>query len=205
MSGDRTADQQWVRDRIKAVSERYDVHDALIEFNIEVDDRDVTLQIQCPLPGHGPDNRPSARYYATDGSSSAHFYCYKCKMRLDGVGLFAKMKGLDFMRALSELERRFSIKTLKRPEASLQAPIDKSGTYESKAWEDVPRMINMLEAKLLRLRPTAPLVDYVKWCRFLDAVMWDIDKNGGQPMAHMAASLVKLKEAMDKSRQNADI
>lgn len=79
---DRTADQQWVRDRIKAVSERFTAYDALVENGTELDDKDVTVQVQCPLPGHGPDNTPSARYYAADGSGPAHFYCFKLVMRL---------------------------------------------------------------------------------------------------------------------------
>lgn len=200
-----TADQQWVRDRIAAVSERYDAFDALIENGIELEDRVVTMQIQCPLPGHGPDNKPSARFYAADSSGPCHFYCFKCKERLDGIGLLAKLRGMEFMRALSELERRFGVKIARRPDASIEAPVDKSGAYESQAWSDMPRVMEMMEAKLLRMRSHVPLIDYVKWCRLLDAIRWDLDHNGGQPLPQMATALAKLRGVMDKAKQDADV
>lgn len=202
----RTADQEWVKERVKAVSERFDAFDALIESGIEVGDRDTTMQIQCPLPGHGPDNRPSARYYSADGSGSAHFYCFKCKERLDGIGLMAKLRGMEFMRALSELERRFGIKIQRRPEASIEIPADKSGSYESEAWTDVPRVAALLEARLVRLRDKVALIEYVKWCRVMDAVRWDLDHNGGNVQPGMVAILIKLKGIMDLAGlNNADL
>ena len=198
---DRTADQEWVKERIRAVSERFDAFDALIEHGIELLERETTTQIQCPLPGHGPDNRPSARYYATAGSDLAHFYCFKCKERLDGIGLTAKLRGMEFMRALSELERRFGIKTPRRPDVSIGLPADKSGMYESEAWADIPRVVAMLEAKLSRMREKVALLDYVKWCRVLDAVQWDLD-HGIVAMPQMLSVLMKLKSIMDQSGQN---
>lgn len=198
---DRTADQQWVRDRIKAVSERFTAYEALTEIGVELIDKETELQIRCPW--HGPDNKPSARYYA---GQDPHFHCYTCKLHLDGIAIYAKQRGMEFMRALSELERRFSIKTPRRPEASIEAPQDRSGAdYESKAWSDVPRIMAMLEAKLLRLRSSAPMLDYVKWCRVLDAIRWDLDRGGGQATPQMAVALAKLRDAMDRFRQNADL
>ena len=198
---DRTADQEWVRERIKAVSERFDAFDALLESNMDIGDKDTTTQIQCPLPGHGPDNKPSARYYAADGSNAAHFYCFKCKIRLDGIGLMAKLRGMEFMRALSELERRFGIKTPRRPDVNVGLPVDRSGAYESEAWADVPRVLTMLEKKLTRLRDKAAMLDYVKWCRVLDMVRWDLEHCGGVATPDMVSILMKLKVIMDRSSQ----
>jgi hypothetical protein len=84
-------------------------------------------------------------------------------------------------------------------------PQDRSGAYESKAWSDVPRMLDLLESKLLRLRSSAALLDYIKWCRVLDAVQWDLDHNGGQPTPQMVLILAQLRDAMNKCMQNADI
>jgi hypothetical protein len=201
---DRTADQEWVKERIKAVSERYDVFDALIECGVELGERDMTTQIQCPLPGHGPDNRPSARYYAADGSGPAHFYCFKCKINHNGISMMAALRGMEFMRALAELEHRFSIKTPRRPEVSIGVPEDKSGAYESEAWADVPRVLAMLETKLVRLRDKTALLDYVKWCRVIDAVRWDLDHCGGVANPNMVSVLMKLKIIMGRAG-HADI
>lgn len=192
---DKTLDQEWVRERIKAVSERYDAFDALVESGIELAERDFTVQISCPFPEHGPDNTPSARYYAADGSDRAHFYCFKCRIRLDGIGLLAKMRGIEFMRALSELERRFGIKVPRRPDVSIGVPTDKGSTSE--AWGDVPRVLNHLEKKLSRVRNKASMLEYVKWCRVIDAVRWDLDHNGGKSTPDMVAVLMKLKTVMD--------
>jgi len=199
---DRTTDQEWVQERIKAVSERYDAFDALIESGMELVAKDVTMQIPCPLPGHGPDNRPSARYYAADGSNPSHFYCFKCKERLEGIGMMARLRGMEFMRALAELERRFNVKIPRRPDAKIDVPADKSGSYESQAWTDVPRVLIALEAKLLRLRDRVALLDYVKWCRVVDAVRWDLDHCGGIATPDMVLALMKLKSIMDNSGQN---
>ena len=200
---DRTSDQEWVQERIRAVSRQYGAFDALIEEGIELEDKNSTVQIPCPLPGHGPDNRPSARYYAAEGSNSEHFFCFKCKVRLDGIGLMAKMRGMEFMRALSELERRFGIKTPRRPEADIGIPADKSGSYESEAWADVPRVLSILEKKLRRLRHKVAMLDYIKWCRVLDAMQWDLDR--GAAPAIMVPTLMKLKTLMDNAGQDADL
>lgn len=194
-----SVEQEWVRERIKAVSAAYSAYDALSEMGMELGDRDMTVQIPCPLPGHGPDNKPSARYYAASGSKADHFFCFKCKENLNGIGLFARTHGMEFMRALSELERRFSIR-IKRPEVSLmQIPPDKSGKYESAAWTDVPRLLNLLEDRLPRIRNRVAQLDFVKWCRVLDVVRWDFDHSGGKANPAMIAILMKLKGIMDSA------
>jgi hypothetical protein len=195
-----TDDQKWIKARVDAVSERYTTYDALIEAGVKLIDRDTELQISCPW--HGPDNTPSARYYA---GQDPHFHCFACKLHMRGIDIFAKLHGINFMQALSELERRFGIKVTESPETDIKIPVDKSGVYESHAWSDIPRVIDMMESKLLRMKNHVSLIDYVKWCRVLDAIRWDLDHNGGHPLPQMATVLVKLRNAMDGSKMYADL
>lgn len=202
---DRTLNQEWIRERIRAVSERYDVYDALVEEGIELGDRNMTVQVRCPLPGHGPDNTPSARYYAAGESGKPYFYCFKCKGRFDGIGMLARLRGMEFMRVLSELERRLGIKIPLRPEVKLHIPIDKNSSYESEAWSDVSRVMTMLEKKLVRCREKVSLLEFVKWCRVIDAVRWDLSQCGGKATPEMVQILVKLNGIMSVVGQDADL
>lgn len=179
------------------MSSVYDAHDALLECGVEMGDKESTVQIPCPLPGHGPDNKPSARYYSASGSGPAHFYCFKCRVNLNGIGLFAKVRGMEFMRALSELERRFGIRVPPKPDVQVNALADRGQVSE--AWGDVPRMLSHLENKLKRVRNRVSMLEYVKWCRVVDAVRWDLDMNGGIQSPDMVGVLVKLKDIMDKA------
>ena len=73
----------------------------------------------------------------------------------------------------------------------------KDGAYTSEAWSDVPRVLELMEAKLLRLRDKVPMMDFVKFCRLLDAVRWDFDK--GMPKEPMVMALAKARDLMDKA------
>jgi hypothetical protein len=98
-----TAFQEWIKLRVIAVTQAYSVYDVLIEHGVTLVDKFTDLQIPCPFPEHGPDNRPSARYYATKGG---HFHCFKCHIHeTTPINLHAKFKGLKFMEALQDLER----------------------------------------------------------------------------------------------------
>ena len=187
--------KQWTQRRVESIDAIYTIYDALTEAGVELGDRFTDLQIPCPLNGHGPDNRPSARYYGA--SSKSHFYCYKCKVSHSGVSLYASLKGIKFMDALKELERRFHIKTPKRPDGpEIVAPVDRESNYVSNQWDDIQRMLILLENKLSRIKSKCSFSDYVKFCRVLDAVQFDIDKTNKSTPA-MSDILKKLMNRMN--------
>jgi hypothetical protein len=81
------------------------------------------------------------------------------------------------MDALTELERRFRIKIPRKPEGpTIVDPVDRGSSYVSDKWHDVPRVLALLEQKLLRIRDKCAMVDYVKFCRVIDAIRYDFDK-----------------------------
>lgn len=156
------------------------------------------LLTKSVVPFHGADARPSARYYGATGKE--HFHCYACKIHESSVGLYARFKNIKHSEALTQLERRFGIKTPRRPEETVhESATEKNSHYESDAWSDAPRVLDLLEKKLTRLRDKASMVDFVRFCRVLDTVRWDFDHNGNVSTKPMIEILGKLRKMMDDS------
>lgn len=188
-----TSNKEWYERRVEAVEKTYDAYDALTEHGVEIPERGMDLQVLCPFHN---EQRPSARYYGAN--SKGHFHCYACKVHENSIGLYARFKGIKFNEALVQLERRFHIKIPRRPEEAIQEPKDKGGPdYESGAWSDIPRVLGILENKLTRVRNKVSLVDYVKFCRVLDTIQWDLDHNGNVGTPQMTSILIKLRQKMD--------
>ena len=199
MAQGKTEHQEWIRRRADAVRQVYSAYDALVEFGQggSLVDQDTPVQISCPF--HGVDARPSARYYPSSGTRSDYLRCYYCKENWDSLNLLMKFRGLEFMGALKELERRYRISVPRRPDGPpMEEPKDKSSSqYVSEAWSDVPRVLELLERKLARVRDRASLTDYVKFCRVLDRVRWDLDLAKGEQTDAMIQALDRLRRAMD--------
>jgi hypothetical protein len=204
----RTDHQNWIRRRVDAVRKAYTAFDAMQEHGHgeALPDPDTPVQVSCPF--HGPDNRPSARFYPRFGGDHDYIHCYYCKESWDSVNLFMKFKGLSFMEALRDLERRFRIRVPEKPDSPEleEPPMRTSSKYVSDAWQDVARVLPILERKLRRLRRVAPMTDYVKFCRVLDAVQWDLDRNRGSQTPQMVLILDKLRRRMDAAHSlNANL
>jgi len=171
----KTEFQEWIVRRVREVESHISMYDILTSNNIDIPEERTDFQISCPLPGHGPDNRPSARYYGS--GQRPHFFCFKCKVRLDSINLYAKFRGLRFMDALADLEKRFRIKIPRRPEGpEIVEPSERKSEYVSDKWSDVPRVLAILEKKLISIRDRCGMSDYVKFCRLIDSVQYDYDK-----------------------------
>jgi hypothetical protein len=201
MDLEKTSVQEWIARRASAVRKAYTAYDALVENGIDsVPDQTTPTQISCPF--HGKDNRPSARYYPASGSHSDYVRCYTCKENWDSINLLAKFRGLRFMQALSDLERRYGIKIQRHPEENLiDAPSERKSSYQSTEWNDIPRVLKLLESKLVRLRDKVAMLDFIKWCRVLDAVQWDLEHDG--PNESMSKVLQKLRNLMDDNSDGA--
>lgn len=193
----KTAYQEWVQTRIQAVRQAFTTYDALIAAGVDsVPDPQTATQISCPL--HSPDRTPSARYYPRSGVRHDHVHCFTCKKSVDSIGLYAHFKGIRYMDALTELERKFHVRIPKRPDSpEIQDPVDRGANYVSNQWSDVPRMLSLIETKLSRIRGKCSLVDYVKFCRVIDAVAWDLEKLQS-PTAGMSQVLKKTLVMIDE-------
>jgi hypothetical protein len=194
------ATQEWMQRRVEAIERVYGAYDVLTERGVEISERSTNQQVLCPF--HNEKN-PSARYYGSTGKE--HFHCFGCKAHGSAVSLYAKFENLKFGEALSKLEKRFGIKIPKRPEDAIKEPTtEKNSKYESDAWSDVPRVLIVLEKKLMRLRDKVAMCDFIKFCRVLDVVKWDYEHNGCKPTQPMIDVLIKLRKMMDDS-MNAEM
>lgn len=200
MSEKNTAQQQWLHRRLEAVQKKYSAYQCLHEHGHgeELVDEETAISIFCPF--HPNTKTPAARYYPSDGNTTSHVHCWgSCHASWDSINLFMKFKGVSFMDALRTLERRYNIHIEQRPDGPpIEEPKDRSSAnYTSDAWQDVPRVLAMLEGKLFRLKDTASFSDYVKFCRVLDVVQYDLDKNKGVQTIEMAEVLTKLRDLMN--------
>lgn len=188
--------QDWVKRRVEAVHSKYSAFDAITEIGVEgVSDDSTPTQVFCPF--HHNTATPAARYYPPSGRSFGYIRCFACKENWRAINIYAKARGKRFMDALQELERRYRISIPKRPEAPAYVePIERNSNYESDGWTDVPRVLSLLEAKILRIRDICCLADYIKFCRVLDSVSFDFDKLG-KSTPDMVFILKKLIVMMD--------
>ncbi len=195
-----TSAQDWIRKRAELVRSKYTSFQCLHEHGHgeHLVDDETPVSVFCPF--HHNVSTMAARYYPASGRKSDYLRCFRCHENWDSINLYLKFKGLSFMDALKELERRFSIKVDRRPEDSAPEPVvDRSSSkYESEAWGDVPRVLSMLEEKLSRLRGKASLHEFVRFCRVLDSVSYDLNMAKGEQTSEMVEVLSKLRQKMDQ-------
>lgn len=195
----QTSLQEWIKVRCNAVMGVYSSFTCLQEngYSEYLQDEHSSTQIPCFLPEHGVDHNPSARYYSKTNNKFDNFYCYKCKYYAESVNLYAKIKNIKFMDALVELERRFNIKIPRKPDGpEIIEPVDRESDYKSDKWLDIPRVLAILEKKLLKIRDKCNMIDYVKFCRVIDNVSWDFDKLQ-KSTPEMIQILEKISNKMD--------
>jgi len=190
----KTEQQEWTNRRISEVNKFYSAYNALVEKGIELLDESTSLQILCPF--HDDKNKPSARYYAASGNKASHFYCFKCKDRLDGIALHSRFNSNKYYESLSALEKRFGIKVPKKPDNVHIPLVERTAGYKSSAWNDVPRFLEILENKLIRNRHKATLPEYIKVNRMMDAIRWDHNVTGSST-PEMISSLEKASRFID--------
>lgn len=182
---EKTAVQEWIRNRTDAIQEIYTTYHALTEFGVELVDEYTDLQISCIYPKHGIDANPSSRFYGGPGKES-RFWCYKCKEMARGVAIYAQFKNLTFMESLSTLEKRFHIQVPQLSGTAFEKPKEKI--------RPIPDRLEAMEAKLIRVRDRIPLVDLIKFFRVVDAVHWDYEKEGrSDPSMHEILDKVEVR------------
>ncbi len=195
------AARDWIRRRTDAVRQKYSAYSCMHEngHGEYLVDEDTPVQIFCAM--HDNKNTMAARYYPAAGHRSDYVHCFRCKESWDCIKLVMKFKNLSFMEALKELERRFHIRIPQMPEGpAIEEPKDRTASdYVSDAWSDVPRVLKILEGRLSRVRDKVSMYDFVKFCRVLDAVHWDLEKGRGQQTVAMVEVLGKLRTAMERA------
>jgi hypothetical protein len=111
-----------MRDRLRArrdrVLEMVDLGEMLQEYGYAVvPDRHREQQFSCDL--HGPDHKPSARYYGTSNTT----YCWVCQKKRHALDWVMEKELLDFRGAIEALERRLGLKALPWDDDGYQEPV----------------------------------------------------------------------------------
>lgn len=165
-------EKEWFQRRVIEVRKHITAFEILSTNGINTIPNEVTAtQISCPDPNHGPDVRPSARFYPKDGSKDSfdHVWCFKDKKKFDAINLYGITKNIGYGKALTELEKRFGIKVPKKD----SSPEHVQKSNESDAWDDLERVLPMVEKRLRKIREVSPMHDYIKLCRTIDEISWD--------------------------------
>jgi hypothetical protein len=55
-----------------------------------------------------------------------------------------------------------------------------SSNYKSDNWNDISRIIPICEKRLLKIRDNVSLIDFIKYCKVMDTVKWDSERNIGK-------------------------
>lgn len=197
MELEKTSFQEWITERADNVRDKITAFDVLLENGEDsVPDPSTAVQIGCKF--HGPDRRPSARYYPATHNRHDSVRCFRCKETWDSINLHAKFRGIKFMDALAELEKRLGIKVPRRPEFKVpESPSERDSKYISEGWNDVEVQLRLLEKKLARVKDKCGFDDYIKLCRVLDVVSWDYDYLG-ESNQQMINVLMKARSMMDE-------
>lgn len=104
-------------------------------------------QLSCLF--HGPDNKPSARYYPNTDS----LYCWKCQKKWDVFRYLWEMKGYDFFNSVEHLIKKFRIDISKVP--NVEDKIKDKGVPFNRAEVKINNkasVLSALERKILQLK-----------------------------------------------------
>jgi len=120
-----------------------------------IDNNRYEEQLRCPF--HGPDNKPSARYYPDTDS----LYCWKCQQKWDVFGYMEDKRGYDFFSAITDLVKKFNIDISKVPDVEDKVKGFEVHKAEVKVNKKALLLIKM-EEKVLSLKGTVPFERYNK-------------------------------------------
>jgi hypothetical protein len=80
--------------------------------------------------------------------------------------------------------------------AHIVSPSDRGSDYKSHSWNDLERLWNLVESKLLRNKHKCTFNEFINLCRLLDNVLYDYNKTGESSL-EMIGALHKANEKID--------
>jgi len=155
--------------RAERVNEQSDLGALLQEYGyMVVPDPHREQQFACDL--HGPDNKPSARFYGTTNS----FHCFACAKSRDPIEFIKDKEQVGFKQAIEILEKRLNLPVLPWDDEDSADPRDET----EREIDEIANRVDTYEEDQQRLR------------RFLDGLTQDRDLD--------ANTLLKFWEAFDR-------
>lgn len=180
--------KSWVGLRIRLIHDKVRPEDVLERYGVRLRHGGHRAeQFSCPF--HGKDNKPSTRFYPSEGDKPSGVWCFVCQERWDAIALFKKFEELDgpFTRVLTLLERTFGLET---PEM----PRDATFTVEDHVNAEVVQLFEVCERRLKSARPNFTMAGYLQVGSVLDRLHYQV-QHGRQTVAQATKI---LKQVLDK-------
>jgi hypothetical protein len=187
--------RQWVSVRVSQIHRQVGVEDVLARNGVHLKyGGHKAEQFSCPF--HGEDNKPSTRYYPSEGGKPAGVWCFVCQERWDSISLFKKFEQLEgsFTRILASMERAFGLQTPEMPREAIR--FDDEGPIHA----EVEQLFDICERRLRGAREGFTFEGYLKIGSVLDRLHYQL-LHGGRTNAEARGVLKQvLAKVGEKAR-----
>ena len=165
--------RQWVSMRVEQIRRHISCGDVLARNGVHLKyGGHKPEQFSCPF--HGTDNKPSTRFYPSEGGKPDGLWCFVCQERWDSIALFKKFEQLEgpFTRILTSIERAFGIQTPEMPSEAIQ--FDTEGPIST----EVEQLFDICERRLRNTKPHFTMQGYLVIGSVLDRLRYQVMHGG---------------------------
>jgi len=162
--------RQWVRERIDQIRRQVSCEDVLARNGVRLRyGGHKAEQFSCPF--HGKDNKPSTRFYPSEGGKPEGVWCFVCQERWDAISLFKKFEQFEgpFTRLLATMERSFGLTTPEMPREAARLDPDEPLHAE------VEQLFDVCERRLLGARESFSMRSYLALGSILDRLRFRLE------------------------------
>ena len=155
--------RQWVRHRVAEIHRRVSCEDVLARNGVRLRyGGHKAEQFSCPF--HGKDNKPSTRFYPSEGDKPEGVWCFVCQERWDAITLFKKFEQFEgpFTRLLATIERSFGLTPPEMPREALRLDEQESVNTETQ------QLFEVCERRLKGAKNSFTLEGYLRVGSILD-------------------------------------
>ena len=180
--------RQWVSIRVAQIHRQVSCGDVLARNGVHLKyGGHKPEQFSCPF--HGKDNKPSTRFYPSNGDKPEGVWCFVCQERWDCITLFKRFEQFEgpFTRLLTSMERAFG---LTAPEMPREAMRFDEGSVNT----EVLHLLQMCERRLIGSRRNFTCAGYLKVGSILDRLLYRLEQ--GSITTAEARSIVQ--QVLDK-------
>lgn len=159
--------RQWVRLRVAALRSKVGIGDVLARYGYPLKyGGHKPEQLSCPF--HGKDNKPSTRFYPSEGDKPAGVWCFVCQEKWDSITLFKKFEQLEesFTRTLTQMERTFGLETPDIPREAVFV------AAESPLVREVEQLFGVCERRLQGAKSRFTMSGYLQVGSVLDRLKY---------------------------------
>jgi len=162
--------RQWVAIRVSQIHRQVSCEDVLARNGVRLRyGGHKPEQFSCPF--HGKDNKPSTRFYPSEGGKPEGVWCFVCQERWDCITLFKKFEQLEgpFTRTLTSMERAFGLQTPEMPREAIRFDEDRAVSVE------LEQLFGVCERRLVGAKALFRCESYLKLGSLLDRLRYRLE------------------------------